>query len=130
MRPHRRQGAGLRPGGDLSIDISGPHVPGRWPSDAPEAQPRRAQYFLLAAFKSYDEEELEQRAKNEAFAARTDKNAHAVGDAAEVVGPGAAHGESEANADGAGNDSEEFDGRMLCYFRPLETKHLRETIQP
>ena len=94
------------------------------------AQARRAQYFLIAAFKSYDEEEFEQMAKNEALAASTDKNAHAVDDAAEAVGPGVVHGESEANADGTDIDSEESDGRMMYYFRPLETKHLRGRFQP
>ena len=84
---------------------------------------------MLAAVKSYDEEELEQRANHAAFAARADKSAHAVDNASEEVGPSAVHGEPEAIADnGMGSDFEESDGRILYFFRPLETKHLRETI--
>ena len=47
QRPHRRQPAHLRPGGEFSVDLSGPRVAARFPSDAPEAWPRRAQYFVI-----------------------------------------------------------------------------------
>ena len=36
QRPHRRLPELLRPGGELSVDLSGPHFPGRFPSDLQE----------------------------------------------------------------------------------------------
>ena len=45
MRPHFRHDMSTRPGGQLSIDMSGPHLPGRWPSGRPEDVPRHAVHF-------------------------------------------------------------------------------------
>mgnify|MGYP001233448546 CR=1 FL=1 len=55
QRPHRRQVDGDRPGGELSIDVSGPHVPGRFPTDASGAWPRRAQYMLIASYRVFNQ---------------------------------------------------------------------------
>ena len=81
-------------------------------------------------FKSYDPEELKERGRNEVFAETAGtRSAHAVGIAAEAVGPIAVHGESDGHTD-PGNREEKVktDGRMLYVVRFLETKHLRETI--
>ena len=53
-RPRRRLPETLRPGGELSVDISGPHTSGRWPSDAQESYSKRAMYFLVGALKTYN----------------------------------------------------------------------------
>ena len=52
-RPHRRQQPHERPGGELSLDLSGPHWPARWPSDAAELWPKRPQYFMIGVFNTY-----------------------------------------------------------------------------
>eukprot|EP00959_Pyramimonas_sp_CCMP1952_P344652 7218229-Pyramimonas_sp.AAC.1 len=49
MRPHYRLDPSFRPGGQLSVDISGPRPKGLWPSSLAEDGPRRACYFLVAA---------------------------------------------------------------------------------
>ena len=51
------------------MDISGPHTSGRWPSDAPEAWAKRAMYFVVGAFKTYTEDEINEIAKNRLAAA-------------------------------------------------------------
>ena len=56
-RAHRRQREVDRPGGELSLDISGPHMPGRWPSDTPESWGKRAQYFLIASYRVFTDDE-------------------------------------------------------------------------
>ncbi|CAK0822789.1 unnamed protein product, partial [Prorocentrum cordatum] len=50
MRAHWRLDARTRPGGQLSVDISGPHPAGLWPGALPEDRPKRAQYFVLGAY--------------------------------------------------------------------------------
>ena len=126
QRPHRRLPDRLRPGGDLSIDMSGPHLPGRWPSDALEAQARRAQHFIIGYFRCYTEEELVERDKNKMFAGAS---AHAVPKpadiAAEAAGPSAKH--SAVETAGASTDQAK-QPKMLYYFRPLQTKRLEETV--
>ena len=42
MRPHRRLDVRTRLGGQLSVDISGPHLPGKWPSGRQEDAHRKA----------------------------------------------------------------------------------------
>ena len=42
---------------------------GRWPSDVPEAWCKRAQYFVVGAFKTYSEEEVKEISKNKLAAA-------------------------------------------------------------
>ena len=51
-RAHRRQPDAAKPGGEVSMDLSGPHLPGRWPTDSPEKYSRRAQYVLVASCRS------------------------------------------------------------------------------
>ena len=68
-RAHHRLAESERPGGELSVDISGPHTTGRWPSDAPEAWAKRAMYFVVGAFKTYTEDEINEIAKNRLAAA-------------------------------------------------------------
>mgnify|MGYP001267317898 CR=1 FL=1 len=67
-RAHRRRVETDRPGGELSLDISGPHLPGRWPSDTPESWGKRAQYFLIAAYCGFSPVENAKRQSDEAFA--------------------------------------------------------------
>ena len=43
MRPHRRFDAETRLGGQLSVDISGPHLPGKWPSGRGQDSPKNKQ---------------------------------------------------------------------------------------
>ena len=68
QRAHRRQAQHLRPGGDLRVDLSGPHVPGRWPSGLADARSKRALCFMLGAFQVYSSDDLDERIANEAFA--------------------------------------------------------------
>ena len=41
------------------MDLSGPHLPGRWPSASPEKYSRRAQYFLVASYRVFTQEEFD-----------------------------------------------------------------------
>ena len=66
-RAHRRRVETDRPGGELSLDISGPHLPGRWPSDTMESWGKRAQYFLIGALKVFTHTELAEREKSVRF---------------------------------------------------------------
>ncbi|CAK0862073.1 unnamed protein product, partial [Prorocentrum cordatum] len=74
LRAHRRFDVSTRPGGQLSIDTSGPHLPGRWPSSRPENSAKQAVHFLLGAHvvetpaAKKDRERLESIAKENAFA--------------------------------------------------------------
>ena len=65
MRPHWKLDPDTRPDGELSVDISGPHTPGRWPTDLPEALPKRARYFLMAAYQVITQEELAEKRRLE-----------------------------------------------------------------
>ncbi|CAK0814311.1 unnamed protein product, partial [Prorocentrum cordatum] len=49
-RAHWRLDAPTRPGGQLSVDISGPHPAGLWPGALPEGRPKTARYFVLCAY--------------------------------------------------------------------------------
>eukprot|EP00959_Pyramimonas_sp_CCMP1952_P195351 4084841-Pyramimonas_sp.AAC.1 len=71
MKPHFRRDAATRPGGQLSVDLSGPHLAGRWPSGRPEDAGRKATYFLLGAFSVATGADLALRALREE-AARAD----------------------------------------------------------
>ena len=55
MRSHFRLDPPTRPGGYLSVDISGPHVPGIWsaPDDSQFVVTRKARYFLVARYQTY-----------------------------------------------------------------------------
>ena len=77
---------------------------GRWPSDAPEAWRKRAQYFVVGAFKTYREEEVQEISKNRLAAA----------DASGTI----ATEEPPPPVDEQG---------MLYFVRPLETKQTAET---
>ena len=68
QRAHRRQEQHYRPGGELSVDISGPQFPGRMPTDAPEQWARRAQYFVLASYAVFSPAERDEQARNLDFA--------------------------------------------------------------
>ncbi|CAK0867649.1 unnamed protein product [Prorocentrum cordatum] len=65
MRQHFRHDASTRPGGQLSIDLSGPHLPGRWPSGRSEDTGRMAQHFLLGAFSVVTAADMQNRADRE-----------------------------------------------------------------
>ncbi|CAK0805863.1 unnamed protein product, partial [Prorocentrum cordatum] len=65
MRQHFRHDASTRPGGQLSVDLSGPHLPGRWPSGRPEDQGKKAIHFLLAAFSVTTDDELALKRRRE-----------------------------------------------------------------
>ena len=48
------------------MDLSGPHVPGRRPSDSPESYTKRAQYFLIGSCRVFtDSEECKSKADAE-----------------------------------------------------------------
>ncbi|CAK0910095.1 unnamed protein product, partial [Prorocentrum cordatum] len=65
MRQHFRHDARARPGGQLSVDLSGPHLPGRWPSGRAEDTGRMAQHFLLGAFSVVTAADMQERARRE-----------------------------------------------------------------
>ena len=68
QRAHRRRAEGDKPGGELSVDLSGPHVLGRFPTDLAEAWPRRAQYFLIASYRVFTVDEKARQRFDEDFA--------------------------------------------------------------
>ncbi|CAK0894421.1 unnamed protein product [Prorocentrum cordatum] len=68
MRPHLRLDQTTRPGGQLSVDLSGSHPPGRRPSSWQEDQPRRAAYFMVAAFAVFTRSDAATAEENETFA--------------------------------------------------------------
>ncbi|CAK0837207.1 unnamed protein product [Prorocentrum cordatum] len=68
MCQHFRHDASARPGGQLSIDLSGPHLPGRWPSGRSEDTGRMAQHFVLGAFSVVTAADMQSRADREAEA--------------------------------------------------------------
>ncbi|CAK0886282.1 unnamed protein product [Prorocentrum cordatum] len=70
LRQHFRHDVSTRPGGQLSVDLSGPHLPGRWPSGRPEDVPKQAVHFVLGAFSVMSETEMEVLRKREEDARR------------------------------------------------------------
>ena len=60
MRSHFRLDPTTRPGECLSVDKSGPHVPGIWldPDDSQFIVTRKARYFLVAHHQTYTPEEV------------------------------------------------------------------------
>ena len=111
------------------MEMSGPHYPGRWPRDAPEAWPRRAPHFILGSFKAYTAEQQDDRARNEAFASgRSDDRARPVNDASQEVGAGAAAGSGqEATAEGS---EDHKGGTMMHVFRPSIPSAMRRRCRP
>ncbi|CAK0839332.1 unnamed protein product [Prorocentrum cordatum] len=79
LRQHFRRDVSGWPGGQLSIDTSGPHPPGRWPSGRPENVPRHAVHFLLGAFSVKTKAEM---------AAMRGRECETRGDARVAVGGG------------------------------------------
>ena len=75
-RAHRRQPEAARPGGELSMDLSGPHVPGRWPSDSPEHYCKRAQYFLVASYRVFTDGEQNKSKADADFAKKKARRVH------------------------------------------------------
>ena len=67
-RSHRRQLDVAKPGGEVSMDLSGPHLPGRWPSASPEKYAKRAQYFLVASYRVFTQEEFDTATVDAEFA--------------------------------------------------------------
>ena len=61
MRPHFRLSPSTRAGGELSLDISGPHPPAMWPDSTAQDQHRRARYYILGAYQTCTEEEIAER---------------------------------------------------------------------
>ncbi|CAK0848315.1 unnamed protein product [Prorocentrum cordatum] len=74
LRAHHRFDVTTRPEGQLNIDTSGPHPPGRWPSSRPENSAKQAVHFLLGAYvvetpaAKKDRERLESIAQENEFA--------------------------------------------------------------
>ena len=58
QRPHYRLDPSTRGGGELSVDVSGPHGPGRWPSDVVGDRKKVAKFWIAAAYQYFDEKEL------------------------------------------------------------------------
>ena len=50
------------------MDVSGPHYPGRMPTDKPEQWARRAPYFILASYAVFSPEERDGQVINQNFA--------------------------------------------------------------
>ena len=75
-RAHRRQPETARPGGELSMDLSGPHVPGRWPSDSPEHYAKRAQYFLIASYRVFTDGEMFKSKEDAEYARKKARRVH------------------------------------------------------
>ena len=94
------------PGGELSVDSSGPRSPGRWPSDTPGSSTKRAIYFLVGAYQTFTEEEQKQRAADHLAAA--DASGSIVTDEPLV---------------------QDGDKGLVYFVRPLETKNTSPTIK-
>ena len=87
------------------MDISGPHCAGRWPSDSPESWSKRAAHFIVGAYKTFNEEEVNGTAKHQLDAA---DHSNSV-----VTEPPLTHVEGES---------------MLYFARPLENKETESTV--
>ena len=61
MRPHFRLNPDMRAGGELSVDMSGPHYPCGWPTGDRQDETRRATYFLLGAYQTLTKAEADER---------------------------------------------------------------------
>ena len=127
-RAHRRQPEATKPGGELSVDLSGPHLPGRWPSDSPESVSRRAQYFLVASYRVFTDVEVAEAQGNEAFAKKKARRVHFEDEeqyAQSVVpsGAGSTADDTVYATEDAGRGE-----RTMYFVRFLETKHVRETL--
>ena len=68
MRPHIRLDMETRLGGQLSVDRSGPHLPGKWPSGRSEDAHKKAVHFLLGAYTIETSEQTEAREHRELVA--------------------------------------------------------------
>ena len=60
LRSHYRLDPDTRPGGELSVDLSGPHPPTLYPSARPEDRTKRPQYFMLSAYQVMTSAELKE----------------------------------------------------------------------
>ncbi|CAK0824458.1 unnamed protein product [Prorocentrum cordatum] len=157
-RPHLRLDQTTRPGGQLSVDLSGPHPPGRWPSSWQEDQPRRAVYCMVAAFAVFTRSDAATAEENETFAraaaelqdpsaselADLEASLHpeaAASDAASTVAQRAAmnarlliavaraRSQEEAREDEQCKDVQlPAEPRTWYYARPLATKTASETL--
>ena len=75
-RARRRQPESARPGGELSVDLSGPHVPGRWPSDSAEHYAKRAVYFMVGSYRVFTDTEAQQSGQDAEFARKKARRVH------------------------------------------------------
>ena len=62
------------------MDLSGPHLPGRWPSDASETDATRAQYFLVASYLVFTDVELHPSATDAELAKKKARCVHSAGE--------------------------------------------------
>ena len=113
MRVHRRIAPSLKPGGELSVDMSGPHHLGLFPSALPEDAVRRARYYLLGAYQMYTAEELELRIQHQ-------------NDAAAAAGMGEVRPEERMiivskNLVATETDAGEVDTRKVLYYVEILT---------
>ena len=124
MRVHRRMDPSLRPGGELSLDVSGPHSPAIWPSAFPEDTTKRARYFLLAAYQVFTAAELEERVRLHEEARK------AAGlDASVAVDVSHLATSATLRLDYVANEAGEVDETKVLYFtEPLQTKAVKETL--
>ena len=111
----------LRPGGELSVDLSGPHDPGRFPSDLQEHNAIRPQYFATGVYRTISSGELQQREDNERHAEQCVRPEEAVpGENAAAASP--RKGRAPC-ADSAAPASE----KNLYFARFPEGKSMQET---
>ena len=78
QRQHRRLPDLLRPGGELRVGLSGPHYPGRFPSDLQEHYAIRPQHFLMGVYRAIPSGELQQQADDERHAEERTRPEEAV----------------------------------------------------
>ncbi|CAK0858473.1 unnamed protein product [Prorocentrum cordatum] len=112
MRQHFRHDASTRLGGQLSIDLSGPHLPGRWPSGRSEDTGRMAQHFLLGAF-------------SVATAADTQNRADREGEAREAAGVPDDVPEVSSTGVAVDGDVRQLAARVAAAFEVSELGELR-----
>ena len=112
------------------MDLLGPHLPGRWPAASPEKYARRAQYFLVASYRVFTQEEFDTAVVNADFAKKKARVVHFEDEAAWQPEGSSEEGVAEAAGglgifpEGEGSEG----GRVMCFARFLETKSIKQTV--
>ena len=151
QRAHYRRDPTSKPGGELSVDISGPHCPGRWPTDAVKHRDLRAKYWLVGVYTYFTEEELlkkkqmEDEARQLVSKSPDDEAAELFGEEQEEANEGQSASSSAAPAEQgwtivnheeaeSAHDAEEEPparaetGRVLYFVEPLTSRQSTEVL--